>query len=249
MLATKTILYIGFSFTDDDFLKIHKILTAEMQGLLPHSYIVTLDRGADVRLKEHGLTPIYTDGTYFLTVLKKHLFEQEGFITDDRFDGIMLLLAKVISKHAELAEAVNPQNRPEVIYALSYQDGLIHALERILALRKTGHYSHAHNLHVAINSYARIRKEKLKSRNYVDIAYIDGYIDGLIYLLALDEERKEFWIYYIFGYKDPIPSLRAYLRLSKKASAIHMASYKLAQKIIKKRNLSKDITFHHIPFL
>jgi hypothetical protein len=71
MLATKTIVYIGFSFKDDDFLKIHKLLSREMKDIRPQSYIVTLDKSSDARFLKHGLIPIYTDGTHFLSVLKK----------------------------------------------------------------------------------------------------------------------------------------------------------------------------------
>ncbi len=65
MLATKTIVYCGFSFKDEDFLKIHELLSSEMRDIRPHSYIVTLDESSDTRFHEHGLTPIYTDGTHF----------------------------------------------------------------------------------------------------------------------------------------------------------------------------------------
>ncbi|MBA3342049.1 MAG: SIR2 family protein [Gemmatimonadaceae bacterium] len=35
MLATKTIIYAGFSFNDDDLLRIHKFLSSEMRGRTP----------------------------------------------------------------------------------------------------------------------------------------------------------------------------------------------------------------------
>ena len=118
MLATKTIVYIGFSFKDDDFLKIQKLLSKEMKGLLPQSYIVTLDKSSDARFKKHGLIPIYTDGTHFLSVLKNRLIKQNQMLPDDRFEIVDLLLSKVYSEHEKFSNQINWQKHPEDIYSL-----------------------------------------------------------------------------------------------------------------------------------
>jgi len=64
---------------------------------------------------------------------------------------------------------------------------LIHAFERILARKKTDEYSHPCHIINFMNSYAKLRKEKLRKRAYFDAAYIDGYVDGLL-LLIVDEK-------------------------------------------------------------
>ena len=35
LLATNTVLYLGYSFQDTDFLKIHQLLTSEIRGMRP----------------------------------------------------------------------------------------------------------------------------------------------------------------------------------------------------------------------
>ena len=59
-LSTKTILYVGYSFSDDDFLRIQRYLAREMQETAPMAYIVSLDRSAESRLRALHLMPITT---------------------------------------------------------------------------------------------------------------------------------------------------------------------------------------------
>jgi SIR2-like domain len=85
MLATKTILYVGYSFKDEDFIRIHSLLKTEMGNLFPTSYIVTLDREGVERYRELGLIPIFTDATYFISVLKRHVIKDDDMLDDRQF--------------------------------------------------------------------------------------------------------------------------------------------------------------------
>jgi hypothetical protein len=40
MLATKTIVYVGYSFSDYDFLSIHRYISRELKEIAPVAYIV-----------------------------------------------------------------------------------------------------------------------------------------------------------------------------------------------------------------
>jgi SIR2-like domain len=51
MLGTKTLIYIGFSFADDDVIRIHESLMSGMSGLTPQAYIVTPDDASDSRFQ------------------------------------------------------------------------------------------------------------------------------------------------------------------------------------------------------
>lgn len=66
-----------------------------------------------------------------------------------------------------------------LIFTAAYQDGLIHAFERMLAMARTGQYSHRHDLANQIRQYIKIKKQNLHARRYEDVAYIEGYINGL----------------------------------------------------------------------
>jgi hypothetical protein len=250
MLATKTVIYFGFSFKDPDFLRVQKLLASEMRGLMPQSYIVTPERLFHSRYTELGIVPIYTDATYFLEMLKTHLVKKKIMLGDDKFGEIMQLLAETARRHFELADKVNLRETPEAIFALCYQDGAMHAFERMLALKSSGYYSNACNALNAVRSYEEIRKQKQAAHKYSDVAYIDGYIDGHMCLLATKQLQKQRPRYYIYGRNTSARSLREYTRALAQASRFHRAASKWAHMAVK-RLIAEDgsTVFHHTPFL
>jgi hypothetical protein len=252
MLATKTIVYIGFSFKDDDFLKIHELLSREMKDIRPHSYIVTLDKSSDADFHEHGLTPIYTDGTHFLSVLKHRLIEQNQMLSDDRYEIVKAFLSIVYLEHEKFSAYANLQKHPEDLYTFCYQDGLIHALERIIALKKTGYYSHACNIINTVNSYKQLKKERVKFGKYHDVSYIEGYINGNIVFLINKTELhslKYLPLYYIYGYKGDVRNLSEYGKIRKNAANLHKKAFKTAKIIVENVIGDSDLSYHHTPFL
>lgn len=250
VLGTKTLIYIGYSFSDEDFLKLHRFLIREMGDILPDAYIVTLDQDSGTRFKKFGLTPIYTDATHFISILKRHAVETGMLLGDSRFDGIISALVKVKKEHDRLHESFNCKRHPEMIYAASYQDGLIHAFERMLSQKKTGHYSYGGNIGNTLHAYDNIMKNKIRRKRYHDVAYIEGYMNGLLFLLADDCERSGLPLYYIFGVRSQPQTFAEYRRISKKAQSLHKTSYNYAKRIVK-RNISEDgeLVLHHTPFL
>lgn len=250
MLATKYVVFVGYSFGDEDFNRIHNSLIKEMNGLMPHSYIVTLNESAVERFKDMNLTPIITDATYFISSLKNSLSNNKHFISDDIYEKVAYMLYRVKDEHTKLSNAFNIKEHPEVVFSLYYQDGLIHAFERVLALKKTGHYSHSCNITKAIQAYDEWRKKKLKGRIYHDVAYIDGYMNGLTFLLMNEEDQRHLHLYYLFGYDYIIETLDEYAKLADKANKLHKSAYKYALKIVSEvTNESNEIVFHHTPFL
>lgn len=249
LLATKTIVYLGFSFSDDDFIQLHSALVAEMKGLCPQSYIVTLDDSSDARFREKGLIPIYTDATFFISKVKERFISEHQLIDDERFLGIRKLLKKVRKAHYEIAD-IDARQFPDVIFGLSYQDGLIHALERILSLKKTGYYSHGCNSRNMAKLYlGKIRSEKLRRRKYHDVAYVEGYADGLIYFIADDDLRQMFPMYFAFGGKRIIYTLEDYRRAVARAARVSPREHKFAKQLVDRRGAGYGIVPHHTPFL
>ena len=102
MLATTTVVYVGYSLADNDFVRIHRALTSQMEGLRPHSYIVTLDANSAPRFSGMGVTPIVTDGTYFIQNLKQHLVNQKVLLSDQIFDELPTVLDKVCETHESM---------------------------------------------------------------------------------------------------------------------------------------------------
>ncbi len=248
LLATKTILYVGYSFTDDDFTALRNYIQEELGELAPRAYIVTLDKGSDSRFREIGLNPIYTDAAYFLSGVKKHLEKNGHYLPDERFDGVSDVLQRVMEAHEQLSHILKSSEIPAAIYCAIYQDGLLHALERIIDMKKTGEYSHICLVIGKLKEYERIRSEKVKSRQYTDVAYVDGYSNGLLYLLVDDRTRREVPIYYLYGLRDQLTTVRHFKRAVREAKSIHKGASAHAKKVVAKR-LGKNDVIHHTPFL
>lgn len=247
MLATKTILFIGYSFSDEDFNKVYNALLKETNSLLPQSYIVTTDEASKERFEKMGIHPIITDATFFLKGIKEHLVDEGYLLPDDIYDDVYETLMKLEIEHKKLSETFGIYNNPEVIFCTNYQDGLIHAFERILNKKKTGEYSHPCNIISLLKGYDEIRREKLKHKVYHDVAYIDGYTSGLTFLLVDPVKRQSLPLYYLFGSKKDLICFEDYLKECSSAKLLHKNAYKYAERIAKK--YKNDIVMHHTPFL
>jgi NAD-dependent SIR2 family protein deacetylase len=250
MLATKTIVYVGYSFSDSDFLKIHSILSKEMKGLRPHAYLVTLDRSACERCEDVNITPIITDGAYFISQLKAHIIADGQMLPDQNFSDIPSILFAVLDIHESIYET-DLSKYPTAIYTLAYQDGLQHAFQRILAMRNTGQYSHECYVRGQISTYERFRRQSVKEHNYWDAAYIEGYQNGLMcFILTRRQVRRSLPIFYVFGLKDHPRTVKEYKRCLRHGATIHKAAYGQAKKIVQRKTLGvPGVGLHHTPFL
>src|SRR5260221_14023455 len=246
LLATKTVVYVGFSFLDDDFVRLHALLSKEMGGLRPQSYIVTLDQASDDRFRNHQLIPLYTDGTFFLKTLKARLVSERAMLPDTVYDDIEATIERRDNaQHDTLS--INTHRYPEVIYSLFYQDGLRHALGRILTLRSTGYYSHVCNPRDVVTSYEKLRKTALREGRFGDAAYIDGYMNGHVFFLAPPEGRKKLPLFFLHGPRDTIASLTALKKHLRIGNELHRAASRSAARQVKK--LPAGVVMHHKPCL
>lgn len=247
LLGTRTVVFVGYSLSDPDLKAILDAVTASMQGLRPTYYVVTPEPsgynsfvGADIR-------SIQTDGTYFLQVLKEHLLESPCNLPDARFSRLPALNKELVRKHSELCRRRPSARFPETIHCASYQDGLIHSLDRALHLSKTGEYSHRCDLVRKVHAYHDIRRDKVRGRAYHDVAYIDGYVNGLMLLTAREDLTRAIPRYYVFGADDQPLTFASYQRLAGKASRLHRAAYRQAERLL--GSVKAGIEFHHTPFL
>lgn len=129
-----------------------------------------------------GLKAVHTDATFFVESIKDHLQQDTHFISDSVYAEAAEFLDVVESAHDKLYESFNCFDDPEIVLCGSYQDGLIHALERVLNLRSSGVYSHRCYVENMVRNYDEFRSRKLQSKRYADVAYIEGYQNGLIYV-------------------------------------------------------------------
>jgi NAD-dependent SIR2 family protein deacetylase len=245
LLATKRAVFVGYSLRDPDFLKIYGYLKREMGEVLPRSYIVTLDE--NLESGPGSSMVIQTSGDYFVARLKEQLVEDELLIPDEVFAGIPMLLTRIRAEHERLSEGVVVRQHPEAVYAHSYQDGLIHAFERIMARCGSGEYSLPGRVAGLIGGYEDLRRTKLRQRKYWDVAYIDGYVNGLMALLVDRGALRQLPAYYVFGAGD-VRTYAQYIKAVKKAGELHKTAYRVAGRLI--APFEEDTTvLHHTPFL
>ena len=247
LLATRTVIFVGYSFRDEEFNKIYKFLKSEMKELNPHAYLVTLDSSSKDKFKNKNITVIETDATYFIKILKEKLVECEYLLSDKIFEGIPNILDFIIDEHNKIYERLSSNSYPEIHLTACYQDGLIHAFERILSTYKTGMNSNEEQIINSMHSYEHIIEDKEKKGLYHDVAYFEGYLNGISYLVFDEDQRKNLPIYFLFGVKKDIKTFRGYKKiLMDKRRKKHGPSYKYAKNLLLKKD---GLVVHHTPFL
>jgi hypothetical protein len=245
-LATKTVLYAGYSLSDSDFLAINTYIRRELKAAAPTGYILTIDESHAARARQLGLTPLVTDATHFLQVVKKHLATDEHFLADERFDGVELALMAAHAFHRQTSASLNVSDYPQLVYTLVYQDGLIQSFQRILTMKRTGDYSHKCDVQRRCKHYKQLRLKALKRKRYIDVAYLDGFLNGMIWLLCNDAERRHIPFFFLFGKDNPPRTLKAFVR-ELKSGRSHASTTRHAAKLVS--DMGPGAVLHHTPFL
>lgn len=252
ILATKTVIYIGYSFSDEDFQQIHKFLRKEMKTFSRQAYIVTLDEKNIQRYRNMHLEPIFTDGTYFLQKLKKHSVSNNKSLPDDIYDFADSMRKVFVRAHNQLHREYTCVKNPEMIFCAFYQDGAIHAFERILSLKNTGRYSCNCEFIRTIETYKKIRKDKLAMRQYGDVAYIDGYWSAHLHLFLFFQDKMKIPpqpLFYAYGLKEDIVTLKDYKKVLRRIPNCHKAAYSYAKKVVKLSYKGGQCIIHHPAYL
>jgi hypothetical protein len=119
LLATKTIVFAGYSLRDDDFARVYKLIASRMGELLPRSYLVTIDKDEPPSVAR-GMHVIGTSGTHFLSELARQIPTEE-FVPESRFQAIPMMRAIVHELHHELLDASEMTSDPALLMCASYQ--------------------------------------------------------------------------------------------------------------------------------
>lgn len=249
ILATQTVVFVGYSLSDADFLSIYELVKERMNFLHKQAYAVTPFEDESKKLEQVGLIPIVTDGAHFLRQVKAHAVKEKVMLDDGLYEAASDLLGRVHAEHRRLHLKIQATDYPALIYAAAYQDGMAHALGRAVKLRGTGEYSNAQRTHGAIHKYMEMRRARLQARNYEDVAYIDGYVNGLTFLMLDHKQRRVLKppLYYMFG-KEPMWSLADFTRCLKRGDT-HRASLARARRYVGRSVNPEGLEFHHPPWL
>jgi hypothetical protein len=156
-------------------------------------------------------------------------------------------LSIIKKKHAFLAERMKISDEPEVIYSLSYQDGLIHGFEHFLHHVDYGESLCRDRIQSVLRGYESLIKEKQLHRKWTDVAYFKGYLNAHIFVL-IDEQNRPSPPYYLdLGLGKELFTLQEYKSSLKdtrgRKNLIHAYATQLAKTLP-----DQSIIFHHTPF-
>jgi NAD-dependent SIR2 family protein deacetylase len=228
LLATRRIVFIGYSFGDSDLDRILNFVRREMGDVLPRSFLVTPHSydGRDFP-QERVIT---TDGTYFMRRLKQAAVDHGVMRPDSVYATIDELAMRVSRARQRSARAFKVGKFPAAIYNWAYQDGLLHAFGRILALESSGEYSNTHSHRVA--SYELARKGALRTRQYFDAAYILGYRNGLMALEMNAGDTELMPVYFVWGSGHDLRDFGDFKGELLVAPRLHRAATRKAERIV-----------------
>src|ERR1700683_46208 len=249
LIARKTVVYTGYSLSDDNYLRLIRNIAKMMAGNIPQSYFISPSIEKDrIQTAPIPLIPIETDGGYFFERIRELISERCKITRDAAFVRCAILLDKLVEHHDKTAKNFIKTQHPLLIFALSYQDGLAHALRRILRMRKTGEYHSLDHVHSLVHGYTGRFDEFIKRKDYWNAAYAEGYKNGMMFLLlaSTDSEATEPPIFEL-PFQTDVHSIAAVLKRSKMAmpKAVRIEAQRILTELPKGAQLVPD----HSPYL
>ena len=248
-LAQNIIVFIGYSFQDEDFQRIYKYISSKMGDFRRQAYVVTLDKSNRKDWLKYNLKPIYTEGSYFIHQLRKR-FEQKGCLLPlENLSKVLSIQKYVLSVHDRTARKYKHAKFPEIIYCLSYQDGILHAFQYLINKVKGGRSLCTKYLLNSINTYEGFAKKyKL---NWLEHSYLEGYLTGLYLFngaMFADTKLKDvpLFCYYNEINAEKFIDEKEFGK-SLKLTRLNNRKRKDAKKFIEKLKIGDSVVFHHIP--
>lgn len=248
LIATKTLVFFGYSFNDEDFNRLFSFVRSQLGDFIKKFYIVTLDKSNDDKWKDLGLQPIYTAAEYFLQILIHKLQVRGCLISDNIINIVQTELDLTSTEHILLTERIKITNYPEVIFCLSYQDGLIHAFEHFLHHVQYGESLCKARIVNILKSYEKLVKEKQSRRKWFDVAYLKGYLNGYTFVIVGENERKYLPHYLDLSMSKELSTFKEYKKSLTITQRKRKSISEYASKFVKEFP-DEDIVVQHTPFL
>ncbi len=246
LLATRTVVFIGYSLRDDDFLQIYNSTRKHLADFHRQAYFVSpaiLDTER-TRLQNMNLHLIETDGEFFISQLKKHAQSCRCISPDDMYDDVESLLSEVIDAHLWLHDTFGIRSHPQTMIASWYQDGLMDALSRIIRLRRTGAYSDVYRLIHTAHGYYEFERRYQRDNNFSDAAYCEGYATGLLFSSQTSKLRMTPPLFFHFG-GFGTSGRSVYKRWVRKLPDLHKTAHRYVIGCLKKIPPHEEIVLHH----
>ncbi len=249
ILATKKVVFMGYSFKDEDFISLYKEVMNNMSDFVDDHYIVTLDEDFTKKNLHKKSKIILTDATFFLKKIKEKLIADKLMINDNVYDEMEAHELCIKFEHKLTSDLFVSTRNPNLAYTLAYQDGYLDAICRMIKFKKTGQYSSIKYINDISETYNKFIKEPVFKEAYGHIANLTGYSTFLNELRDSINNHIEFKpsCYFLFGYKKQIDSIDELKRLISEKHTYHKRSYIKMEKEI--RNLKDGIVIDYTPIL
>ncbi|MUL45663.1 hypothetical protein FZI85_28310 [Mycobacterium sp. CBMA293] len=256
-LATRTVVFVGYSLRDWNFRRLYGTLLEDMKDYAPRAYFVS-PFGIDTEdEKRFRLRVLKTSGVKFLQELK---YANYGscFIRDNSYGRVMKYLQD-IAEADQFAKSFAHKENPAIIYTWAFHDGARDACNRILIRRSSGEYSSRRFIWKRIETYERLAEEAREQERFRDEAYIYGYLTPLMIMVDDDQAR---WVesgggilesasrYFVYGMRRQDGNLQTRedfiraLQLSRRRAPRERA---IAREIA--NGLEEGMVLEHEPFL
>lgn len=253
IFATKTCIFAGYSAKDKDFRRIFQTIQDGLGRFARSHYLVSPfvsdDEAAELK-EQFGIIAIRTDATHFIEVVKQHMREKFCYSRDDSFEELSESMYEFRKLHYDFAKSYHPRQQPHLIFATAYQDGVLHAFERIVDRAMTGEYADLHNVQGRIAGYSKMIADYKKARNYWDVAYFTGYQNGLMQFVLINSKDDDdvpplpecfhpgLGALYLDDFNDAV----------RDNPDIHKGALKEAQKKTSKFRDNEDMVVQHLPW-
>lgn len=202
LLASKTVIFVGYSFEDEDFKRLYHVVNKELGKVAPHSFVVTLDETADEKLKEMkaNATAIITDGTFFLQSIKAELVKRKLMLGEDRFSGLDEFRMLLLRISANLWKS-NLVEYPEVYFTSAFLDGAAFGLDYLKTNLKRGRLLKPGVIQAMVKAvehhgWHAKNDESLEDSRYEISSYFRGIVTGLKYPLLTKRDKMRILKYY-----------------------------------------------------
>lgn len=254
IFATKTCIFVGYSATDSDFLTIYETILHGLGAFSRTHYIVSpyITKEDSLRLGSLNILPIETSGSHFLRTVKSHMIEKFCFAKDESYFPILQTMMSLVEEHIEFTNSIDMQLEPHLLCSAWYQDGLIHSLQRILDLKKTGKYSNLHFVQDKLRSYDEKVSGFIKRKNYAEASYFTGYMNGFIFFLICnkladgnDVRSVPFYFHPGMGEFEDVDEYNEIVRRNPK---VHKASLAQCTRIVAKKGAGASMVLQHQPW-
>lgn len=188
-LATRTVVFVGYSLTDWNFRWLYETLIKDMKDFAPRAYFVSPFAIDAEDEKKFRLKTIKTSGVRFLRELKQANYGS-CFIKDSNYERIAEY-SYDIDEAEKFAKTISHADYPAVIYSWAFHDGAKDSCYRIKLRRQSGEYSSRGYVKNRIAVYEALAEQAWEEERYWDHAYIEGYVTPLWIMIDDYEDQWE----------------------------------------------------------